>query len=207
MMGTNKEINGYNRSYSMKQIITVIGITILIIATLLAFDNLRQYEIEEIRGEVVHAQAEETLPEPITAPVVVVVPEVVPEPPHPVEVAVEPAVEQTINQAQAGVTYSPNDCEQYRPILARYDWDITIAMAVMKAESGCRKDAFNPEAHRGCDGSYSVMQVACVNYISYNMQPSFDPDENIELAYRLYASSGWRIWGAYTNQSYTRYLQ
>lgn len=137
----------------------------------------------------------EALQEPIA-------PEVIPEPIKPVEVAVEPVQEQTINQAQAGVTYSPNDCEQYRPILARYDWDITIAMAVMKAESGCRRDAFNPEAHRGCNGSIGLFQVACLHNGA-----SFDPESNIATAHRIYSSSGWQPWGAYTNKSYTRYIQ
>jgi hypothetical protein len=135
----------------------------------------------------------------VEAPVEPIVPEVVPEPIPVVETVVEPP---TINQAQAGVTYSPNDCEQYRPILSKYNWDVNVAMAIMKAESGCRYEAFNPEWHRGCQGSLGLFQIACVHHDS-----TFDPEANIAAAYRIYSARGsWRDWGAYLNGSYTRYL-
>ena len=134
----------------------------------------------------------------VEAPQATVAPEPVPESIPVVETVVEP----TINQAQAGVTYSPNDCEQYRPILSKYNWDVNVAMAIMKAESGCRHEAFNPEWHRGCQGSRGLFQIACVHHDS-----TFDPEANIAAAYRIYSARGsWRDWGAYLNGSYTRYL-
>jgi hypothetical protein len=185
----------------MKKLFSALIITCL--GTILIGLNTKEHNPplpEAVKPETSHVEAVHepialvSVPEPIPTVETIVEP-----PSEPTEQV--PVVEQTINQAQAGVTYSPNDCEQYRPILSKYNWDVNVAMAIMKAESGCRYEAFNPEWHRGCQGSLGLFQIACLHQGS-----SFDPETNIATAYRIYSGSGWRPWGAYTNGSYTRYL-
>lgn len=87
--------------------------------------------------------------------------------------------------------------------LKKYDWDHTIAMAIVTAESSMRTDVVNPEQHRGCTGSVGLFQVACIHD---DIEKLKDPVYNIQRAYEIYEESGWRPWGAYTNQSYLKYL-
>lgn len=131
----------------------------------------------------------------------VAVTEALQEPIEPVADTTPAPMAETINQAEANVTPNPVGCEYYRDIVSQYDWDVNVALAIMRAESGCRPDAFNPEWHRNCQGSLGLFQIACVHHDS-----TFDPSGNIAAAYRIYSSSGWRPWGAYTNGSYQRYL-
>lgn len=91
----------------------------------------------------------------------------------------------------------------YRTLIEQYDWDIDVAYAVMMAESAGNANAFNPERHRGCNGSYSLFQVACIHD---DVEKLKDPEYNVQRAYELYSKSGWKIWGAYTNKSYLRHM-
>jgi hypothetical protein len=80
------------------------------------------------------------------------------------------------------------------------------AVAVAKSESGSKllPTAYNPEAHRGCNGSYGVFQVACVHNV--NNQLMFDPALNIKRAHELWLQSGWGIWGGYSSGGYKKFL-
>lgn len=93
-------------------------------------------------------------------------------------------------------------CEQYRSAVSEYDWNANIAMAVMKAESGCNPNAANHNDHHGqCVGSFGLMQLACL----HTDNPR-NPSENIRVAYQIYSRQGWQPWGAYTNGSYLQHL-
>lgn len=93
-------------------------------------------------------------------------------------------------------------CEQYRSIVNKYDWNSNVAMAVMKAESGCNPNAANYSDHHGqCVGSFGLMQLAC-----FHTENPKNPSENIRVAYQIYSRQGWQPWGAYTNGSYSKYL-
>ncbi len=77
------------------------------------------------------------------------------------------------------------NCDTYRPLVAQYPWNVEVALAVMKAESGCRADA----THRNSNGSvdHGLFQL---NNIAVH-----DPAENIRIAYQVkYARSGWKPW-------------
>lgn len=86
-----------------------------------------------------------------------------------------------------------------------------LAVAIARAESGLKTVAYNPEWHRGCQGSYGVMQLSCLHY---KKDPSKLKDVafNLEKARQVYDESkkrtgnGWLPWGAYTNGSYKKYL-
>ena len=71
-------------------------------------------------------------------------------------------------------------------------------------ESELNPQAYNPEGHRGCNGSYGIMQIACL-HVS-NPEKLFNVEYNIKVARRIYEAEGWRPWGAYTDGSYLRYL-
>ena len=83
-----------------------------------------------------------------------------------------------------------------------------LFLAIAKAESNLNPRAYNPEAHRGCNGSYSLLQVACVHYEKRGIygEDRFDVKINLQVAREVYDESGVRAWGAFTNQSYLKHL-
>ncbi len=81
------------------------------------------------------------------------------------------------------------NCEQYRPLVSKYAWNADVALAVMKAESGCRYNASNwNDRHSTCMGSHGLFQIACFDGVVY------DPAQNIAIAYRKYQARGWQPW-------------
>jgi hypothetical protein len=78
-------------------------------------------------------------------------------------------------------------------IISSYDWNYDIAISIMKAESGGKSSAYNPEWHRNCQGSFGLFQIACVH--TTDTESLFDIETNIATAYRIYTHSGWRPWG------------
>lgn len=91
-----------------------------------------------------------------------------------------------LKMAQSGST-TPN-CEKYRPLVARYKWNLATAMAVMQAESGCR--AVTPDnSNLNYDG------VADHGLFQLHGIPVTDPAENIRIAYQVkYLNQGWGAW-------------
>lgn len=106
--------------------------------------------------------------------------------------------------------YVPAGCESVVPLLAEYPWDVSIAVAVMQAESGCNPQALNPtDNHRVCTGSMGLMQIGCLHAQTYgvSVEGLYDPATNIRIAYALYLEHGWQPWSAYKNKSYQRFLR
>jgi len=85
----------------------------------------------------------------------------------------------------------------YYYLVEQYDWNINIAKAVMREESRGNSDAYNPEWHKGCQGSYGLMQMACLHIGKYGLTWSNikDPRINVEAAYQLWKEEGWYPWG------------
>lgn len=69
-----------------------------------------------------------------------------------------------------------------------------LMIKIANAESNMIKEAFNPEWHKGCQGSYGLFQIACVNY-SGNPIDLYDPLLNIQLARQIYERQGLFAWG------------
>lgn len=88
-------------------------------------------------------------------------------------------------------------------LVKQYDWDHDTAMAVMMAESGGNPDAYNPEAHNGCNGSVGLFQIACVHD---DKKKLFDPEYNVQRAYEIWSEQNWEPWGAYIDGRYLAYL-
>lgn len=97
-------------------------------------------------------------------------------------------------------------------IRATFPEEPNTAVAVAWAESELKYWAENPEMHRGCRGSFGLMQVACVHN-KQNPQALKDIQFNLKKARAVYDESkartgnGWLPWGAYTDGRYKEYLQ
>lgn len=90
-------------------------------------------------------------------------------------------------------------------LISQYDWNVEIAYAVMMAESNGVASAVNwNDSHNGCVGSYGLFQIACLHVTDTSLL--FDPAYNVQRAYELWSQSGWRIWGAFTDQRYLQYI-
>lgn len=75
----------------------------------------------------------------------------------------------------------PVGCERYRPLVEQYGWNVSVAMAVMQAESGCNPNAISPTNDHG------LFQL--------NRIPIYDPAENVSYAYyNKYLKGGWSHW-------------
>ncbi len=112
-------------------------------------------------------------------------------------------------QAQAQVTApvavasAGGNCEAYRGIVAQYNWNVSTAMAVMRAESGCNPTATSPT----CD--HGLMQINCVHAAAVGGDLTLlnDPATNVRVAFAVYSGAGgWSPWTTFTSGAYLRYL-
>ncbi len=87
--------------------------------------------------------------------------------------------------------------EYYRHLIEQYNWNTDVAWAVMREESNFNPNAVNTEGHRGCNGSYGLMQIACVHFGKYgiNWDNWDNPEVNIHAAYLIWKDQGWKPWG------------
>ena len=89
-------------------------------------------------------------------------------------------------------------CEQYRPLISQYPWNVETALAICYAESGGRANAVNAgDRHATCLGSYGLFQIDCSWYYKANL---FDPATNIRLAYGKYVARQWAPWAVCRNK-------
>jgi soluble lytic murein transglycosylase-like protein len=81
-------------------------------------------------------------------------------------------------------------CSQYAGLVSQYAWNVTVALAVMKAESGCNPLALSPTADRG------LMQVNAVHAakVGGDLSRLYDPATNIRVAFQVYSGAGWKAW-------------
>lgn len=96
-------------------------------------------------------------------------------------------------------------CSQWYNEVAKYDWDIPTALAIMRAESGCNPNAENPKDNHmswaKCMGSYGLFQLNCSH------GKVLDGASNIKIAYQMYKSWGsWKPWTTYTSGKYKAFL-
>lgn len=94
------------------------------------------------------------------------------------------------------------ECNAFRPIVEKYDWDVETALKIMQAESGCIPTNHNyNDIHRNwktgeviCRGSYGLMQIGCIHFQGESKDI---PEVNIAMAYKVYQGSGWKAWTTY----------
>lgn len=105
----------------------------------------------------------------------------------------EPAVVPEPRKAPATKPLSTN-CEAYRHLVEKYNWNVNVAMKVMQAESSCNPEATNLKDNHGvCKGSFGLFQISCHGGKIY------DPASNVAAAYAKYAARGWQPWGVCTS--------
>lgn len=98
-----------------------------------------------------------------------------------------------------------DDACKVRRIRETFPETPNTAVAVAKAESGLRTDAYNPEAHGNvCHGSIGVFQLSCEH--ARRGQDLKDFETNLKIARELYVQNGWKPWGAFTDGNFKRYL-
>ncbi len=80
-------------------------------------------------------------------------------------------------------------CDNYRDLVAQYNWNVDNAMKVMSLESGCNPSAANlQDSHGVCMGSFGLFQISCHGGQIY------DPAQNVAAAYAKYKAGGWQPW-------------
>jgi len=101
----------------------------------------------------------------------------------------------------------PTTCQDYRSIIAKYDWDVSIASAVMMAESSCNPDAVGDTwpINGLLAPSCGLMQVRTL-VGRPSCEELKDPQTNIEWSYKLYKANGFQPWSMYNNGQYKKFL-
>lgn len=80
----------------------------------------------------------------------------------------------------------------YGYLLRQYDWDDKLMEKIMFCESSNNPRAYNPERHRGCSGSYGLLQVACLHF--QEGDDRYDPATNVKRAYETWKKQGYVAW-------------
>jgi hypothetical protein len=104
--------------------------------------------------------------------------------------SVRPVAVQRVRTAN----FSGGSCEQFRPLVSQYAWNVETAMRVMDYETAgrlngqCDPNAENwTDNHKVCMGSFGLFQISCHSGIVK------DPAQNIAIAYQKYVASGNRF--------------
>lgn len=101
------------------------------------------------------------------------------------------------NQAKKQVFRS--DCESYRPLFEKYDWNVDTMMRIMYLESKCNPNALN-DSPRTRDYSVGLLQINLYGNLKYD-RPSAsilkNPATNIKIGYEIYKHQGYNAWSVY----------
>jgi len=89
-------------------------------------------------------------------------------------------------------------------LVYNYDWDTATARAVCLAESSGNSNAYG-ENYNGTNDA-GLMQINSIHSDLISLDDRFNPELNMEAAYKIYLSSGWKAWSAYNNGRYERFL-
>ena len=123
---------------------------------------------------------------------------------------VEKPAEPPVQESQSIPTQNTpkqTGCEEYRSEIAKYDWDINLMTAIMKAESGCRTTAVGDDR---VIGGIHAPSCGLFQIRTLSSRPSCsalkDPATNIAWAYRIYQGQGLKAWSVYSNGAYKKHL-
>lgn len=88
-------------------------------------------------------------------------------------------------------------CDQFRPIIKQYDWDVDLAIKICNAESsGQHRQVFdNPPTRDYSVGLFQINLYGDLKYKRPTEEELKKPDINIAFAYKLYKSGEWKPWG------------
>jgi hypothetical protein len=81
-------------------------------------------------------------------------------------------------------------------------YDCRVALAVARAESGMRADAWNVNSNGSID--IGIFQLNSVHYKKdgCGLADVVDPYKNVDCAYQIWEAQGWTPWVAFTNGSF-----
>jgi len=106
----------------------------------------------------------------------------------------------------ASATLVVQGCNAYIELIDQYNWDVHIAEAVMRAESGCNPNATSrPNWNGTVDRGLFQVNSIHADMVS-SLSALYDPATNVATAYRIYSGGGWGRWTTYTNGAYLNYL-
>ena len=87
----------------------------------------------------------------------------------------------------SSVTSVKSSCAKYKSLIAKYPWNVDVAMKVMSAESGCNSNAVSYTNDHG------LFQIN--NGLALYGSKIYDPAFNVSVAYwAKYKPSNWNPW-------------
>ena len=115
-------------------------------------------------------------------------------------------LEAPTQEVVAEVVYVPDFTtkEGIEAYICSKDWDCKVALAIITAESRHVSWAYNPEWHRGCQGSFGLFQVACLHFKIG--EDKLDIKTNIDKAYSIWEKQGFYPWTTFTSGKYKKFL-
>lgn len=112
---------------------------------------------------------------------------------------VAPIVKKSVTTTQPQVTAPPAPQGGNCDLVLNYDWPQATALRICNAESHGNANALNTrDDHGKCRGSYGLMQIACFWFPFYGYEITFDPQINIDIAYKIWQrQGGFTAWSTY----------
>lgn len=98
-------------------------------------------------------------------------------------------------------------CEQYRQLIAKYDWNVDLMMAIMRAESGCNPAADNTRLNHDGSNDKGLLQINSIHKNLISDLDRLNPEKNIAAGYKIWKTQGYRAWSVYNNGSYKKFLK
>lgn len=101
----------------------------------------------------------------------------------------------------------PVGCQYYLPIIEKYNWDVHTAMAIVQAESSCNPhEASVPNYDGSVDRGLFQVNSIHADMVGGDLTSLYNPEVNVQIAYRIYSGNGWHAWSTYNSGKYARYL-
>ena len=75
-------------------------------------------------------------------------------------------------------------------LVYNYDWDTAIAKSICLAESGGNYEAYGENDNGTNDAG--LMQINSIHSDLISLDDRFNPELNMEAAYKIYLGSGWK---------------
>ena len=95
-------------------------------------------------------------------------------------------------------------CEEFRELVEKYPWNSRIMLAIMRAESGCNPNSDNTGLNRDGSNDKGLFQINSIH--GFSDAERLDPIRNIEIAFRIWQSQGYRAWSTYSNGAYLKFI-
>ncbi len=95
-------------------------------------------------------------------------------------------------------------CEEFRSLVEKYPWNSRIMLAIMRAESGCNPNSDNTGLNRDGSNDKGLFQINSIH--GFSDAERLDPIRNIEIAFKIWQNQGYRVWSAYSNGAYLKFM-